>query len=391
MRPARLIASVLPVLLTLIAGATVASARVPQGFVGVLAAPPLFDRGMNLAHQLDAMVASGVESLRVEFIWNAAQPYATSADVPPSQAKNFQTIGGVPTSFKATDPIVGLAAQRGLSILPDVLVTPEWAALPRPPGDYALPRSNATYAHFLSDLVHRYGPHGSYWRENPKIKPRPIRMWQIWNEPNLTLYWSDQPFAPGYVKMLRATHDAIKRADPHAKVVLAGLPNFAWEDVQTIYNVRGAHSLFDAVAVHPFTATPQGVITILEKMRAVMNKNGDRHKPLMVTELSWPSAEGKSTQHFGIETTEAGQARNVAAVLPMLAANRRRLGLTAFYYSTWMSRDRCCDRSFEYAGLYRYAGGKITPKPAAKAFRREALAIEDCKAKASVATRCKRR
>jgi hypothetical protein len=391
MRRLRLLVSVLVVLVSFLASTAAASARVPQGFVGVMPAPPIYNRDVNLSRQLDSMVASGVESLRVEFDWASAQPYASAADVPRARAKDFQTIGGVPTTFTASDKIVGLAARHGLSIMAVVLVTPPWAAAASPAGHYNLPRSNSSFAGFMSALVGRYGPRGSFWRQNPKIRRVPIRMWQIWNEPNLELYWPNQPWAPGYVTMLRAAHDAIKRADRGASVVLAGLPNRSWDDLEQIYKVPGARGLFDAVAVHPFTADPKGVITILQLVRAAMNRHGDRAKPMYATEVSWPSSKGKATQFFGFETTEAGQASRVASVLPMLAANRRELGLRGFYWYTWLSRDRCCDKSFEYAGLLRYSSGRIKAKPAFSAFKRAALALESCKVKSSDATRCRRR
>ena len=100
------------VVLGLGAAPTAASARVPQGFVGMMADGPLFDPGVNLPRQLDRMVASGVESLRVSFSWAAAQPYQSWADVPAGQTSAYQNVNGVPTSFAATDQIVGLAARR---------------------------------------------------------------------------------------------------------------------------------------------------------------------------------------------------------------------------------------------------------------------------------------
>ena len=153
-------------------------------------------------------------------------------------------------------------------------------------------------------------------------------MWQIWNEPHFTSYWSQQPFAPGYVKLLAAAHAAIKAADPGAKVVLAGLADFSWQYLAQIYRVPGARRLFDIVALHPYTAEPRGVITIMQRVRAVMNQFGDRAKPILATEITWPSSEGKAPPQFGVSTTEAGQAARLAAVVPLLMANRSKLGLT---------------------------------------------------------------
>ncbi|MFL5829174.1 MAG: hypothetical protein ACJ76X_04595 [Solirubrobacteraceae bacterium] len=380
--------------LTIAVFATVASAtaqaRVPFGFVGMLPPSTSVYRGLNLNQQMATMVASGVESLRYEIVWASAQPYSDFSQVPAAQRGQFESVDGVPTTFRATDPTVLLAAKHGLRILADVLVTPDWAAATHNPGTYNLPASNTTYARFLTALVQHYGPHGSFWRQHPSVHPVPIRLWQIWNEPNITLYWPDQPFAPGYIRMLSAAHGAIKRVDPGARIVLAGMPNFMWDDIESIYKIPGARKLFDAVAAHPFTSEAAGVITILQRVRAVMNKYGDSHKPLYATEVSWPSSVGKTSQLFGFETTEAGQAQRISQLLPLLAANRKPLGLAGFDWSTWVTRDERGDKSFEFAGLFKYPHRHLIAKPGYRAFRKAALALEGCRVKASLAGRCLR-
>jgi hypothetical protein len=216
-------------------------------------------------------------------------------------------------------------------------------------------------------------------------------MWQIWNEPNITYYWP-QPFAATYVQLLKAAHDAVKRADRGAKVVLAAITNVAWRDLGRIYAVKGARKLFDLAAVNGFTSTPKNVITFLQLVRRAMNRLGDRRKPLLYTEMSWPSSVGQSVKHLDWDTTEAGQARKVAAALPMLAAKRKSLRLSAFYYYTWMAEEyQGAFDDFNFAGLVRYQPDqKIIDKPALKAFKLAALKLEGCRAKGRVATRCLR-
>src|SRR5205085_10285540 len=120
-------------------------------------------------------------------------------------------------------------------------------------------------------------------------------------------YWSEQPFARSYVKLLAAAHAAVKAADPGAKVVLAGLAEFSWQYLAQIYAVQGARELFDMVAIHPYTADPTGVIVILQRVRAVMNRFGDAAKPTLATEITWPSSQGKAPPQFGVSTTEDQQ------------------------------------------------------------------------------------
>jgi hypothetical protein len=390
MRP-RLLLSVLLITAALGVLPAAANARVPQGFVGMIADGPLLTGQVNLGRQLDSMVSSGVESLRTNFNWAAAEPYASWADVPPGQRHRFANVGGMPVDFSATDTIVGAAAQRGLTILPVVLFTPQWAAAPiTVVGSYADPASAATFAAFTTVLVQRYGPHGTYWRTHPGVRAVPIRMWQIWNEPNLALYWYEK-FPDAYVDLVHAAHDAIRKVDPGAKIVLAGMPNESWKAVASIYSVPGAGRYFDVVAAHPFTARPQGVITILQLVRDAMNRAGDTGKPIIASEVSFPSSLGKASQHFGFETTEGGQASALRQLLPLLAAARNRLHLMGFYHYTWIGREHLHDKSFSFAGLLRLTASRLVAKPAFAAFRTAALAMEGCHIKGPLATHCRKR
>jgi hypothetical protein len=374
----------------LIASPAGAAVRVPQGFGGMMVDGPIFDEQVDLAQQLDRMVASGVESLRFTVDWSSIQPYRNIGDVPADERSSFTNVSGVPTRFATIDRLVGLAATRRLSMLPMVLFTPEWDA--QHPGELGSPpKPMAPFGNFLTALIGRYGPRGSFWTQHPEIPRDPIGMWQIWNEPNFLDNWSVQPnFVPSYLRLLRTAHNAIKTADPGAKVVLAGLPNDVWRYVAEIYKVRGARRLFDVVAVHPYTAQPAGVITILQRVRDVMNRAGDTRKPLLASELGWPSAAGKTSIKFGFETTEARQAQRLARVLPLLARNRNRLHLMGFYYYTWMTT-YTGQLPFNYAGLLRVGSDRIFMKPAFSSFTTGTLALERCKRKGATATICLRR
>jgi hypothetical protein len=365
---------------------------VPPGFVGMDVDGPLFpntDARLDLPSQLDTMVTSGVESLRATFDWAIAQPYRSWSQVPAAERGEFTDVGGIPTQFTQLDEIVGLAAERGLTIMPTVLDAPRWDGIADRRILTARPKSVGPYANFVKALVQRYGPKGTFW-VNSTIPKAPIRMWQIWNEPNIREFWSHQPYAKSYVPLLKAAHSAIKSADPGAKVVLAGLPNFSWVALGRIYKVRGARSLFDVVAVHPYTKQPAGVITILTKVRQVMAAAGDRRKPMVADEISWLSSVGQTpkTTGFDITTTPAGQAHNLGVLLPLLGRERVKLKLLAFYYYTWIGTEKRRALAWDFAGLLRFSSGKVTEKPAFKVFRRDALALEHCRTKVATATRC---
>jgi hypothetical protein len=354
--------------------------------VGVMFDGPVFAPGVNLERQLDQAVASGVESLRVAVDWSTIQPVRSPAQLPSAVRSQFVGVGGIPTRFGLLDRLLTAAARRELSLLPVVEYTPRWAAT-RPSNPASPPRSDAAYGAFLTALVRRYGPRGSFWVAHPRLHAMPVRMWQIWNEPHFTSYWTRQPFAQSYVRLLAAAHAAIKAIDPQAKVVLGGLADLSWDYLTQIYQVPGARRLFDVVAIHPYTAQPQGVITILDRVRAVMDRFGDAAKPILATEITWPSSEGKAPPQFGVSTTERQQALRLAKVIPLLISRQHKLGLMGFYWYTWMGNETPGHPAyaFDYAGLLKYVNGAISAKPALAAFKRGALSLEGCRRKASAA------
>ena len=148
--------------------------------------------------------------------------------------------------------------------------------------------------------------------------------------------------------------------------MLGGLVYDSWRALDRLYRV-GAGRYFDVAAVHPFTRHAEDVPRILEYARLQMRFNGDRRKPLLVTELTWPSAAGKAHPPSPFDVSEEQQAENLRVAFRALTADRVRLGIAGVYWYTWASPDRG-DWSFSYAGLRRDVAGGSVPKPAYDAF-----------------------
>lgn len=365
-----------------------AASPVPRGFVGVnidgLTAP-----GSPVRSEFPIMVKSGVESVRVPFHWVDGQPYRRFEDVPPAQRLAFRDVRGVPTNYGRFDRLVRAAALRRIRVRPVLTVAPSWAA--KYPGKQGSPPAGtARFAAYASALVERYGPRGSFWRENPWIPRVPIREWQLWNEPNLHLLWSDPDWGPGYVALVRAARVAIKRVDRRARIVLAGLVGRSWTDLRTVYRQPGARRLFDIMAIHPYTREPSGVLEIARRVRATMKRHGDRRKPLAITEFGWPSSRGRTMQ-FGFETTKAGQAVRVARTLRLLGRARKRLRLSSVHLYTWLGEDQPSLASFAHAGLRSVTRSGVVSKPALASFRRAANTLKRCRGSRGHATRCANR
>jgi hypothetical protein len=219
-------------------------------------------------------------------------------------------------------------------------------------------------------LVARYGPAGSLWAAHPGVPRRPVRAWQVWNEPNIAVYWSAQPFMRRYGRLLNSAYIAVKRADRGATVVMAGLANYSWRDLARLYRTAG-HLRFDVAAAHPFSGRPSNSLKIVRLTREVLDRNGASRRPIWLTELTWSSAKGRKTPLTkDWETTEAGQATRLRQAYTAFIRARRSLRLERIYWYTWITIDRDSSNSFDYSGLRTlHADGTIADKPAASAFR----------------------
>lgn len=348
---------VLIVLLAVLAAAfappaSAAPRLAPEGFMGTMADGPLVGPGVDLDREVGLMRSCGVESLRIVIYWEDLQPFARAADVPADRAAEFRDADGVPTSFAETDRVVAAAAGAGIRVMPVVLRAPVWDR-ENPRNQASPPRGDAAYARFLRTLIARYGPRGSLWAERPDLRARPVRSWQVWNEPNINRYWSSpKPFGPRYARLLRAANRAVRAADPGAEVVMSGFANDSWRAMAAAYRA-GVRGHFNRAAVHPFSGRLANVMKILRLNREVMRRHGDGRVPIIVSELTWPSAKGKTKNTIGFETTDAGQATRLRAAYRELLRQRRTLGLQTVMWYTWLSPDRDSPNSFSWSGLRR--------------------------------------
>lgn len=367
-----------------------AASHVPFNFVGIVADSTSLDP-FRYESQLDSMVEQGVGSVRFQLNWAAAQWHERWSQVRKRDRSQYTDEGGVPTYWGTTDRLFGAMAERHLNPLPIVLNAPPWdsAAPGYPSQSYAaVPYKFGPYARFVAAIARRYGHGGSFWDEHPELEPRPITQIQIWNEPNIRPFWNTRPWDGRYVGLLRASHKAIKRVDPGIKVVFGGLSRDAWDALDQLYRA-GAHGAFDVVAVHPFTRHVSGLVPILKRVRRVMSRNGDGGKKLDVTEMSWPSARGKTDIGQDISVTPKQQAKNLTNAFKLLASKRKALRLSQVYWFTWLTYDKSRHNHFDYAGVVTLKKhNKIKRKRAFYALGDIALRLEGCSAKADVADAC---
>ena len=178
-----------------------------------------------------------------------------------------------------------------------VAYTPTWA---RPEGtsDKHPPDDPAAFAAFAAQAALRYRSQG-------------VHTWEIWNEPNLDVFWAPAPDPQAYAHLLAGAADAIREIDHAAVVLTAGLSPAADDaDGSAIAPVSfldalyeaGAADHFDAVAMHPYSyplspvdAVPLNhFVTVTPQLRDVMVAHGDDDKLIWATEYGAPT--GTSNQ-----------------------------------------------------------------------------------------------
>src|SRR3954470_19998414 len=93
--------------------------------------------------------------------------------------------------------------------------------------------------------------------------------------------------------MLRASYNVVKSLDPGAKIVLAGITQRAWEEIEVLYQ-RGIKRYFDVAALQIFRQNVRRAVKATELYRDATNRRGARRKPIYVTEITWPASRGKT-------------------------------------------------------------------------------------------------
>lgn len=365
--PAKLLTALIAAMVVLACPALAEARQVPHGFLAAMYdGPSLHSPPRVTERQFDLMATSGVESTRFVFIWEL-----------------MQKTPGAEFNFDRTDKFVERATKRGIEVLPVMLYAPPWARV-FPKRLYSPPRIKP-YREYLRASIERYGSRGSFWEDNPDLPKRPIRDWQVWNEPRIRDFWDVSKanerygWPEGYARLLKAANRTIKATDPRARTVLGGLNGKAWKELKRLYDA-GAGDAFDVMAVHIYAQTEQRALGVLDLTRKVMNRAGDRRKPMFVTETAFPASRGRAEPINGQrQETPRGMARRLTRLYSLMARAHRRLKLERVTWYTWSSSYREGKSNFEFAGLVASEDGvEFTPQPALKAFRRIARRLQGC-------------
>lgn len=198
-------------------------------------------------------------------------------------------------SWGYDDLIVSELAQSHLRWQPDLDYTPTWARKRGPDrarnstGQWVVtpmpPAKNADFGAYAAAFARRYGPRGSFWTTHRSLPYEPVTSFEVWNEEDEALSWGPQVDLQHYVAMYEVVRSAIHRVDRHAEVVTGGV---AWTKTSLPRLLKALRRKpVDAVAFHPYAATPNGTIALARYAIAQMKKYGRGRTPLLANEYGW--------------------------------------------------------------------------------------------------------
>jgi len=153
------------------------------------------------------------------------------------------------------------------------------------------------YRRFVSALVERYDGDGV--DDMPGLK-YPIKHWEACNEPSLqTGFWiSFEGSSEDYLEVLKATYEAVKEADPEAKVLQGGMA--AGQQMDTLFSfwepiLEKGSQYFDIANIHTVGTHAE---LLIPELREFLSKYGV-DKPIWVTEAEYYVARYASLEEHG--------------------------------------------------------------------------------------------
>jgi len=249
--------------------------------------------------------------------------------------REIEGLGKGRYDWSVTDRIVEQVGSIGPKLMVRLDSEPTWASGVTYPNDKTImspPRNYQDFADFAYEVAKRYRGR--------------IAAYQIWNEPNLAREWGGKAPNPGdYTQLLKVGYQAIKRADPNAIVISAGLAPTTRNDqvarpdtayLRDMY-AAGASPYFDALGAHGagFKASPEmdpAVVSTdpayynkgdpncpgpacriycfrhVEDLHQIMVQNGDGAKRVVVLEFGWTIDSRPGSPYGWHAVTEEQQA-----------------------------------------------------------------------------------
>ena len=326
--------------------ATRTAAKASSSLVGVNSSLSTYE-GLASA-EADARLMEGAFTryAREEFEWNRVEPR-----------------NGYFEWFKF-DRAVAVAKARNVDVVGKLVYTADWASS-APAGTaaadvrYYPPKDINDWNDYVRQTVNRYKDS--------------VKVWEVWNEPNIDKYWKPAPSAAGYATLLKSANSIIKAASPDSTVLVGGLANGLPEAYMNSMISNGAGNSFDGVAVHMYVngaPEPSIIDSWMTGAKSYMARKLPG-KSLWITEVGWTTCGSCTTKvseeeqaqylsRFMIEAANQG-------IKSVLWFNLRELGTSTSSIDNYGLVQKDGRLKPAYVALARFGAATVETAPAGAA------------------------
>lgn len=271
--PARLSVRLRPAVAALVAATACASLAPAAATAAPVFAAPVFAATVDAllradgtfaprsGARLDALRAGGVVEARAAVPWREVEP------APPRQGRHAY-------GWTRLDALVGGLAAGGLRWRPVLTAPPRWA------------RRVADRAAFTGAVAARYGVRGTFWARHPATFRVPVQAVEI----------ATGRDAAHSARLLVATADALRAADPAATLVAGGPPSrtgarFAAAMLAAEPTIPAR---VGAIGLAPAGASAPAVLRAVRALRRTLDAHGAVGMPIALAEATPPVAAARA-------------------------------------------------------------------------------------------------
>jgi len=112
-------------------------------------------------------------------------------------------------------------------------------------------------------------------------------LWEVWNEPNLKMFWNPQPSVDDYCALVEALSPGVKAADPSGMLVAPATSGIPMEWLEGCFK-KGLLNWVDAITVHPYRPhNPETVMGDYAKLRELIRKYAPQGEEIPVISGEW--------------------------------------------------------------------------------------------------------
>jgi polysaccharide biosynthesis protein PslG len=146
------------------------------------------------------------------------------------------------------------------------------------------------YAAYAQAFARRFGVGGTFWKNTPGVPYLPVKVFEVWNEPDIPIFWEPTPNLAEYAALYLYTRAAIHAVDPTAKVIIGGLV-YASTSLPALYAAQPSlRGNTDGVAIHPYRGSADGMETAVNYDISLDASTVDA--PIYINEYGWNGTPG---------------------------------------------------------------------------------------------------